>query len=319
MRSSRIEQPSPWPFRWAAAAALSAVPLVLFGGSVTTIGAGMAVDGWLVAEGYFLLFFPVEKWFRDTATFVEHSHRLFGVLVGVFALLALGATLLRDRRRSAKLLALVATLLVALQGLLGGLRVLADDSRLAFLHGAFAQAVFAFLCATAFFLSPLWMLRAERLHDSSPSARGLALWTSVAIYAELVLGAWYRHGIRPSVEAEAPLRFLVHALGALVVLVLVSRLLAVLSRFDGDATIARARKRIGFLLGAQIVLGFLAWTSRRPGAIGPLEWGLSVAHVLGGGLLLSQTVVIWMWLARGRIRAVRSAWLGPQGFEVRQV
>lgn len=318
MGSSRIEQTSRWPFRWAAAAAVSAVPLVLFGGSVTTIGAGMAVDGWLVAEGHFLLFFPAEKWFRDTATFVEHSHRLFGVLVGAFSLLALGATLFRDRRGSAKLMALGATLLVALQGLLGGLRVLADDSRVAFLHGAFAQAVFAFLCATACFLSPGWIGGAGRLHESSASARGLALWTTVAIYVELVLGACYRHAIRPSIQAEAPLWFLVHALGALVVLVLLGRLLALLSRFDGDATIARALKRIGFLLGAQIVLGFLAWISRRPGAIGPVEWGLSVAHVLGGGLLLSQTAVTWMRLARGRARAVRGE-LRLQGFEVGEV
>ena len=31
----------------------------------------------------FLLFFPLESWLRDTATFVEHTHRLFGVLVGL--------------------------------------------------------------------------------------------------------------------------------------------------------------------------------------------------------------------------------------------
>ena len=52
--------PGLWPARAALASVVFAVPLVLFGGSVTTLGAGMAVDGWLVAEGHFLLFFPLE-------------------------------------------------------------------------------------------------------------------------------------------------------------------------------------------------------------------------------------------------------------------
>ena len=141
-------EPGPWPHRLALAAALAAVPLVLFGGSVTTIGAGMAVDGWLVAEGHFLLFFPVEQWFHDTATFVEHTHRLFGVLVGIFALASVVASFLRERP-AARVLSLGALIAVCAQGTLGGLRVLEDDSELAFLHGALAQAVFALLCAHA--------------------------------------------------------------------------------------------------------------------------------------------------------------------------
>ena len=46
------------------------------------------------------------------------------------------------------------------------------------------------------------------------------------------------------------------------------------------------------------LLGLLAWMGYRPGAIAPLEWALSVAHVLVGGLLLAQVVAAAMWSAR---------------------
>ena len=79
------QAPSPWPRRLAWATLLAALPLVLFGGTVTTLRAGMAIDGWFVLEpgrgDHFLLAYPLEKWLRDPGTFTEHTHRLFGVLV----------------------------------------------------------------------------------------------------------------------------------------------------------------------------------------------------------------------------------------------
>ena len=57
-------------------------------------------------------------------------------------------------------------------------------------------------------------------------------------------------------------------------------------------------RRLLLLLGVQLVLGVLSWIATRPAAIGPLEWGVTIAHVLCGGLLLSQTVALWMWASR---------------------
>src|SRR6188508_97685 len=127
-----------WTERLLLGALLSAVPLVLFGGSVTTLGAGMSVDGWLIAEGHFLLFFPLDSWLRDTATFVEHTHRLFGVLVGFCALGACARAWVARPGPNPFIGALASTLallMVCAQGALGGLRVLADSSDLAFVHG----------------------------------------------------------------------------------------------------------------------------------------------------------------------------------------
>jgi cytochrome c oxidase assembly protein subunit 15 len=298
--------PGPW-LRWAALlAALSAVPLVLFGGSVTTLGAGMAVDGWLVAEGHFLLFFPLDEWFRDTATFVEHTHRLFGVLVGLCALACLALALFGEARRGARRSALAALLAVCAQGTLGGLRVLANDSQLAFLHGALAQLVFAVLYVNAVLCAPSW----REQHGSAAAAEGerralarTAWFAAAAIQAQAVLGAWYRHGLRPAPAAESDLRFLLHALGALVVmasLAVLARQAAALRAAEGrlPGGLERALRFLPVLLFVQLVLGGLAWAGFRPGAIGPAEWGLSIAHVLGGALLLAAAGVVALWSQR---------------------
>jgi cytochrome c oxidase assembly protein subunit 15 len=282
------------------------VPLVLFGGSVTTLGAGMAVDGWLVAEGHFLLFFPVEKWFRDTATFVEHTHRLFGVLVGLCALACLLLTLGRASRREARLSALIALVAVCLQGTLGGLRVLADDAGLAFLHGALAQLVFAILCANAVILSPAWRAEDGPGAPAGEARRTLAPFGWVALgatCAQVVLGAWYRHGLRPVPAADSDARFLLHGLGAVLVLVAQAALLrraAVLRASEPrlPAGLERALRALPILLLVQLVLGGLAWAGFRPGAIGPAEWALSIAHVLGGAFLFADVAVIALWAQR---------------------
>ncbi|HEX6882910.1 MAG TPA: COX15/CtaA family protein [Planctomycetota bacterium] len=293
-----------WPRRWALGAALAAVPLVLFGGSVTTLGAGMAVEGWLIAEGHFLLFFPVEKWFRDTATFVEHTHRLFGVLVGLCALACVAATWLNEAGARARRSALVALAAVCLQGTLGGLRVLADDSQLAFLHGALAQLVFALLAANVLLVSGEW--RVERARVGAPAERtALARVARVAwlvTLAQVALGAWYRHGLRPVPVASEGLRFLLHGLGALLVLASAAAVMrrAAPLRTAGPlpASLVLALRALPVVLLVQLVLGGLAWAGFRPGAIGPAEWGLSILHVLGGAVLLSALTLVVLWSAR---------------------
>jgi cytochrome c oxidase assembly protein subunit 15 len=297
-----------WARRFALLAAISAVPLVLFGGSVTTLGAGMAVDGWLVAEGHFLLLFPVESWFRDTATFVEHSHRLFGVLVGLFSVAAVVASFASGQTTPvARLLAVAALLLICGQGALGGFRVLENAPQLAFLHGAAAQAVFAVLCASA--LVQTHAFKGGRDHTGNGeradfSLSVLALATTFAVYTQAVVGAWYRHALRPTPSSEAGQRFLWHALLAIGVTFLLVVLISALKRTGGEA-LTRCARRLTLLVGLQIGLGLLAWAGYRPGAVGPLEWALSILHVLCGALLLAQTLSTWMWTERFRAAALQ--------------
>ncbi len=288
---------------WSLAAFLSAVPLVLFGGSVTTLGAGMAVEGWLVAEGHFLLFFPVEKWFRDTATFVEHTHRLFGMLVGLFAVLAVASNLRRPRERGMLPAALVALAAVCIQGTLGGFRVLANDPELAFLHGVCAQVVLAILGANALVQSG----RLERTMQALPArastgVRGASLaWGATGVvFLQIVLGARYRHALRADGTVLGHV-FLAHMLVAVFVfaaVILASERLRRALRASTAELPAAARRlpgRMQALLGLQVALGVLAWMGYRPNSVGPLEIVFSIAHVLGGGLLLTLCLQAVLW------------------------
>jgi len=122
------------------------------------------------------------------------------------------------------------------------------------------------------------------------------------VYGQIVLGAWYRHALRPTPSDEAGPRFAWHLFAALAVGVFVVALIAVCKRLDG-ALFQRAAKRLGWILVLQVLLGVVAWVGYRPSAVGVLEWGLSILHVLGGGLLLTQTIFIWMWMERSRMSA----------------
>jgi len=281
---------------------------VLFGGSVTTLGAGMAVQGWLIAEGHFLVFFPVEKWFRDVGTFVEHTHRLFGILVGLF--LVAGLVLSWSRGARARGWALVTLAAVIAQGALGGFRVLENSPGLAFLHGAVAQAVFALLCLNAFTQCSGSAPRAPLAGHALTGARALrpAAWLGLGLlYAQVVIGAWYRHGLRPEPVDGHMGRFALHALGAVLVLAALAHLVRRgnelrASGAELSPALGRALTWLPRLLLVQLLLGGLAWAGFRPGALGPAEWLLSIAHVLGGACLLADVAVIALEatrLARG--------------------
>ena len=158
-----MSAPSRLPYRLSVATTITTMLLVLFGASVTTMGAGMAVKGWLMPEGeltegatWFLPLFPLEEWFRDPDTFVEHTHRMFGIVVGLLSIATVAATHLLDKRAVAKAAAWIGLVAISVQGVLGGTRVLEDSQHLAFLHGAFGQLVFAVLCGVTLVLSPLF-------------------------------------------------------------------------------------------------------------------------------------------------------------------
>ncbi len=295
--TTTLGNPPTLAWRLAVAAALCVVPLVIFGGSVTTLGAGMAVEGWLIAEGHFLLFFPIESWLRDQGTFVEHTHRLCGVLVGLFAIGAVLAAWKGGASRAGRWGSVFALLAVCIQGAIGGFRVLESSPELAFLHGALAQAVFAIVALSALLLSPAWN-RTESNASKAPGVRELGLLPAlvlVATFAQILFGAWYRHSLRPSPEPGAGAIFILHVIGAVFV-VLGIVLLHAKARSSELAPVQLAGvRRLALLLGLQIGLGIAAWLGYRPSAIGPLEWALSVAHVLVGGLMLVQASLLWAW------------------------
>ena len=296
-------QTSAWPSRLAVATFVAAVPLVLFGGTVTGTGSGMAVDGWLTVErgkgDYFMLFMPLEVWFRDFGTFVEHGHRLIGALVGFLAIATLVVTFQADRRPSARGLAAGALFAVCAQGTLGGFRVLENSRELAFLHGAFAQLVFATLAATAVFLSPRWIAQGSHACKLARGVQRLSLAAAIVVYATIFMGALLRHN--PSSHALAA-HLTLMALAAGLVIALTRSLKKAAAAGEGRDVLRTVALRLTILLHTQLLLGvasfLVVWMH-----VGPTVQSIHASiyptlHVLTGALLLAQCVAAALWTRR---------------------
>jgi cytochrome c oxidase assembly protein subunit 15 len=264
----------------------------------------MAVDGWIFPEGHFLVAFPIEKWFRNLPTFVEHTHRLFGVLVGLAAIATLVACWATRAGRRASWLAGSALLAICAQGALGGFRVLENSPQLAFLHGVFAQVVFTLLGIVALLLRPGYAALGDVSSDQGPTLRRSAAWCTLLILAQIALGAWYRHGLRTqqlaALDASAlDLRLSLHLVGALAtfaaVLVLAGRLDAGAQESSSRAPhFARLARRLRVLLAVQLGLGLAAWLVRDPRGLTPFEWAASVAHLVTGAVLMYTSARAWV-------------------------
>ncbi len=191
---STIRETSPWPARIAWLTVWASIPLIVLGGSVTTLRAGMAEPGWITPEGYPLWLYPWEKRVASAGVFVEHHHREFGSLVGVLCILTLVATIIFKRGKGAILAAFVGLAAVSGQGILGGFRVLENNPQMAFLHGAIGQAVFGLLVGVAVLLSIRWENVPTAHWVKAPRMSALSKLTLIALMGQVVFGAWYRHG-----------------------------------------------------------------------------------------------------------------------------
>lgn len=297
--------PSPWPFRFALATLLAAVPLVFLGGSVTTLHAGMAIDGWLVVDrgkgDFFMLFYPLDRWISELGPRVEHSHRLLGTLVGLLAIATLLAAFATRASRTVKTAALVSLLAVIVQGAIGGLRVLENSPDLAFVHGALGQAVFAAIGAVMVVSSERFQ---QARHEPSLAARRalpVALVTLAVVYLQIVLGAVLRHG-------HNDLVLMAHLLVVVLVVAAVLVLAKALRAAGEQSALARLPRWLFGALVTQVVIGIIAFMALYR-FVGPdpktVSEGLfPTLHVLGGAALLAATLasVLWSW----RVRAVRS-------------
>lgn len=170
-------------------------PLLWMGGMVTTYGAGMAVPDWPSTFGWW--WYPVRHWANVWDVFLEHSHRVVGMTVGV-ATIALSVSLwVCDPRRWIRWLAVVAIAGVCLQGTLGGLRVVADAKLLAAVHGCTAPLFFSLAAAMVVFTSQRW--RSDAPPAVLPSAdrlQRLAVVLAALVYFQIVFGSQLRH-VRP--------------------------------------------------------------------------------------------------------------------------
>lgn len=181
-----------WPHRLAWATAGATVALLFVGGLVTSLGVGLAVPDWPTTFGYNMFLFPWSE--MVGGVLYEHSHRLVGSAVGLLTLLLAASLWLWERRRWVRWLGVAAFLLVVVQGIIGGLRVVLIEQTFAVLHACFAQAFFALAVSLALFTSAEWSARPRWMARREAVLLGtLSLSAALLIYAQGILGALLRH------------------------------------------------------------------------------------------------------------------------------
>ena len=179
-----------------------AIGLLAWGAFVTSINAGMAVPDWPTSFNSYDPFNPWPEWWNITPVFAEHGHRLLGALVGFLTLTLAVWTWFKESRVWMKRLGLGALLLVILQGVLGGLRVLFVSIDLAVVHAMVAQLFFALLASMIVFTSRAWLNEPSSSRDFMPFAdlKRISFLAPLFVYVQIFLGALLRHpgtGIEP--------------------------------------------------------------------------------------------------------------------------
>src|SRR5215831_15988127 len=84
VRKTPRSTPSDWLHRFAFVCVAAAAPLLFIGGLVTSTNSGMAVPDWPKTYGANMFLYPLGG--AAIPVFLEHSHRLFGTLVGAATL-----------------------------------------------------------------------------------------------------------------------------------------------------------------------------------------------------------------------------------------
>ncbi|MCG3125033.1 MAG: Heme A synthase [Phycisphaerales bacterium] len=190
-----------WLARLSLVSTVAALPLIILGGFVTSTASGMAVPGWPDSYGANMFLFPVSL-MSHPRVFLEHSHRLFGAMVGLSVLALMIYTLRVEKRRWVRGWMIVLFVAVCVQGVLGGLRVVQNSTALATVHGILAQLFFAALAAGTTYLTlgyrtlkaspPVTSLPPDEVRH--PRKRRIVV---VALFhlliVQLIMGAWYRH------------------------------------------------------------------------------------------------------------------------------
>jgi heme a synthase len=193
---------SRWPHRWAWLLACATFPLVWWGGFVTASGSGMAFRDWLTSDGVFM---PLYPWLSSAGDkFIEHGHRLLGMLAGLLTIALLISLWLAEPRRWVRHFGLALLLGVVVQGVLGGLRVVLDERVLALIHGCTGPLFFAACAAMVTVTSRAW-IEAEVSPNACVFANSkllrLAILTAILAYLQLIVGAVVRHS--PLMLAES--------------------------------------------------------------------------------------------------------------------
>jgi heme A synthase len=222
----------------------------------------------------------------------EWSHRMVAGTVGMLTLAIAIWTLLVERRRWLRWLAVGALCTFIAQATLGGMTVLFfQPPWLSTAHATVAQTFFCIAVAIALFTGRKWVEEQPQVEFDSrrPSLSTLTLLSIFVLYVQLILGGMFRHH---------GMSWWPHVLNAVTVsFVLAWTAVRALSVYSKIEAVRRPAIVMLLLLITQLYLGFTAFLTRvtwgRNAAQPELPMVVStVAHVAVGALLLATTVVL---------------------------
>lgn len=301
--------------RWSIVLVSVVFPLIWVGGLVTTTDSGMAVPDWPNTYGYNLFLYPVYDWFFGPwDLFVEHGHRLLASLAGLLTIIV-AVVAWRNRHDNPGLnrMALVAVVMVVVQGVLGGLRVVFDQRILAMIHGCFGPAYFMVTVSILAMSSRWWSECASELPETritqGPVLKRSSLILLIASFGQLVVGANLRH-VSESASPEFFKWLVVAHLVLAVAIVFGSCILFWVCRHRAyrEARLTRIAAVLVFGVAIQIGLGIGTWTVKYgwPWILGNwdfaarfvvpekgfLQMNLITAHVATGSLILGLLTIL---------------------------
>ncbi|MCH8822514.1 MAG: COX15/CtaA family protein [Planctomycetes bacterium] len=300
--------PPNWTFRLALVTASTTLLMLISGGIVTGLEAGLAIEGWLTSDGYLMVLFPLELMTRDVGSFAEHSHRLWGLLVGLTTIVLAVKVFVDGRSKGVKTLVVIAVIAVIIQGAMGGFRVTDQSIVLGIAHGVFGQMFFALLVVIAAVLSNAWDNSKPIVKANVKTDYTLSVILIAFLLLQITLGTVFRH-IHPLEDLSRGARMgLLHGhsfIGstAAAVLILWCSLRA-WGMYKEQPLVHRVGKSMMHTLGLQIVLGFASFiivphdVRGSDESITTHEVVITTAHQATGALLLGICVLYAVLLRR---------------------
>ncbi len=273
--------------------ACAALVVITAGALVTSNDAGLSVPDWPTSFGYLV---KVPHFVGGVR--YEWSHRMVaGTLVTLTLAIALW-TLLVEKRRWLRWLAVGAFLTVIAQATLGGLTVLLfQPPWISTAHATVAQTFFCIAVSIALFTGRKWVEEQTRVEFDTrrPALFTLTLLSIFVLYVQLILGGMFRHH---------GMSWWPHVANAVIVaFVLAWTAIRAISAYSKIDAVRRPAIVMLSLLITQLCLGFAAFLTR-------VAWGRSAAqpelpmvvstvmHVAVGAILLATTVVLAIQVRR---------------------
>lgn len=303
-----------WQYEFFVSVSLLVFLMLVTGGLVTGLEAGLAVPDWPNSYGHNMLLYPLTEMIssENDGIFFEHAHRLTGMFVGIASLVMLVCAWRWSSNKVVRATATVVFFMVCLQGLLGGLRVtgyltLSQDRELlnpnvwiGVVHGVVGQLIFAGFVWIAAMMSPAWKDDSTANKTNRGDVRlGWVLVCSMVL--QLILGAVYRHMLGDETLAPKATHILyTHIFIAFVVLIVVVIFALRLLAYD-HRVLKTYGKLLMTLVGVQLLLGggaLIAIIINKGVEIPTYEVVLTTLHQANGALLLGASIASLAWTKR---------------------